>query len=128
MRICSITIRSPMYSATMTDSLACGRDAYFNGMKYNNTVIFLSCHATVADSLMMVKKYVYEQGRVSLGELRDILKNNWVGHEDLWQAVHNDEEKFGNDSERPDAIAVDFTNYVTGIVTAKKTSRAANMS
>lgn len=112
---------TPMYSATMTDSLACGRDAYFNGMKYNNTVIFLSCHATVADSLMMVKKYVYEQGRVSLGELRDILKNNWVGHEDLWQAVHNDEEKFGNDSERPDAIAVDFTNYVTGIVTARKT-------
>lgn len=114
---------APMYSATMPDSIACGRDAYANGVKYNNTVIFLSCHATAADSLMMVKKYVYEKKLVTLGELRDILNKNWEGCEELHEQIRDDAEKFGNDMERPDEIAVDFTNYVTGIVTSRKTVR-----
>ena len=114
---------APMYSATMTDSLSCGRDAYADGMKYNNTVIFLSCHATAADSLMMVKKYVFEKKVVTLSELRDILNSNWEGHEDLRNQMWRDEEKFGNDMERPDAIAVDFTNFTSNIVTSRKTIR-----
>ena len=48
-----------LYSGSMPDSVKSGKDAYYNGVKYTNTVMFLSCHATAADSLMMVKKYVY---------------------------------------------------------------------
>ena len=39
--------------------------------------------ATVADSLAAIKKIVYEEQRMSLQELNEVLKTNFVGHEEL---------------------------------------------
>lgn len=117
---------APMYSGTMLDSLLCGRDAYHDGMKYNNTVMFLSCHVTAADSLMMVKKYVYEQKCLTLAELKSILNSNWKNNMALRSRMLNDAEKFGNDLERPDELAVELTDIFTDYVTSRKTVRGGH--
>ena len=117
---------SPMYSGTMSDSLACGRDAYYNGVKYNNTVMFLSCHATAADSLMMVKKYVYDRKLLTLEELCDILDKNWEGHEDLHRMLYEDPDKFGNDRDEVDELAVSLTSHFAQMVTSRKNVRGGH--
>jgi len=117
---------APMYSGTMPDSIACGRDAYHNGVKYNNTVMFLSCHATAADSLMMVKKYVYDKKAFSIETLRDALLANFEGYEEMRETLLYDPEKFGNDKDSVDGIAVELLNRFTGMVTARRNMRGGH--
>lgn len=117
---------APMYSGTMPDSVKCGRDAYYNGVKYNNTVMFLSCHATAADSLMMVKKYVYDLKKVTIEELRDALIANWEGYEELRAMLLNDPEKFGNDIDSVDSIATEMLDHFTNMVTSRKNVRGGH--
>ena len=117
---------APMYSGTMPDSVACGRDAYHNGVKYNNTVMFLSCHATVADSLMMVKKHVYDLGTVSITELRDALLANWEGYESLRETLRNDPEKYGNNLDTVDLLLCELLEHFTALVTRRKNKRGGH--
>ena len=111
---------APMYSGAMPDSVKCGRDAYQDGVKYNNTLIFLSCHATAADSLMMVKKYVYDKKLVTIEELHKALLADWEGYEDLRATLYNDPEKFGNDIDSVDNMTVELLNHFTTMVTSRK--------
>lgn len=117
---------APMYSGSMPGSVECGRDAYYNGLKYNNTVMFLSCHATAADSLMMVKKYVYDQKIVTIEQLRDALLADWKGYEELRGMLLNDPEKFGNDMDSVDSLAVEMLNHFTTLVTSRKNKRGGH--
>ena len=111
---------APMYSGAMPDSVKCGRDAYQDGVKYNNTLIFLSCHATAADSLMMVKKYVYDKKLVTIEEMHKALLADWEGYEDLRATLYNDPEKFGNDIDTVDNMTVELLNHFTTMVTSRK--------
>lgn len=61
----------------------------------------------VADSLAAIKKFVFEDKRVSMQELLDILKNDWEGNEALRQEFINKAPKFGNDDDFVDFIARD---------------------
>lgn len=117
---------TPMYSGTMPDSVKSGRDAYHNGTKYCNTVIFLSCHATAADSLMMVKKYVYDKKIVTIEEMRDALLNDFEGYEELHEMLSSDTEKFGNDMDSVDSISVEMLKHFTDMVTARKNKRGGH--
>ncbi len=59
----------------------------------------------VADSLAAIKKLVFEEQRIGMAELVDVLKKNWEGKEDIRQMFINDAPKFGNDDDYVDAIA-----------------------
>ncbi|GAI13885.1 unnamed protein product, partial [marine sediment metagenome] len=48
---------------------------------------------------------MYENGRFSLAELREILKFNFKGHERLRPELLNKFPKFGNDDDVVDSIA-----------------------
>ena len=117
---------APIYSASMPDSVKNGKDAYYNGVKYNNTLIFLSCHATVADSLMMVKKHVYDNNTTTMSELRDAIMADWEGYEELRAIMKNDPEKFGNNIDSVDNISCDLFNHFTSIVTTRKNTRGGH--
>jgi len=58
----------------------------------------------VANSLHVIKKLVYEEQRLSLGELTDILRRNWDGSEELRQQIIRDYPLYGNDSEEADTL------------------------
>ena len=99
---------SPMLSANFEHAVRQGKDVYFNGAKYHNTVITVSCIGSATDSLYAIKKYVYDQKRLSLEEFKNILALNWKGYEDLQKEIANDSEKYGNNIDAVDYIAVDI--------------------
>ncbi|HEX9975077.1 MAG TPA: pyruvate formate lyase family protein [bacterium] len=58
----------------------------------------------VADAITAVKKVVFEEKRVSMKELIEIMDNNWEGQEDIRQACLN-APKYGNDDDYADSVA-----------------------
>jgi formate C-acetyltransferase len=61
--------------------------------------------ADTVNSLYAVKRLVFDDKKLTLGEFLRILKNNWEGDELLRQYVLNKYTYYGNDNDEVDAIA-----------------------
>lgn len=97
---------TPMMSATYESSVLRGIDLYAGAAKYNNTSVVGAGLATLVDSVAMVKKLVFEEKKITLEALRDCLKNNWEGYEDLRKYAIAHPFKYGNNIAEVDEIAV----------------------
>ena len=113
---------SPLYAVFLEDCLERGKDISDGGCRYYETDFQLSSLSNCADALYTIKKLVYEEGRYSLEELNEILRNNFDGHEDLRQEMINKLPKFGNDNDEVDAIAAEIVAYFSREVTKHKNS------
>ena len=97
---------SPLYSSTMDDCIEKGGDIYadFCGV-YNNTSINALGLATAVYSLLAVKKLVYDEKKLTLPELVEILKKNWEGEELLRQRIKRTFPTYGVNDELADGLA-----------------------
>ncbi|MBR3895329.1 MAG: hypothetical protein IKJ35_09345 [Clostridia bacterium] len=75
------------------------------GPVYNLKSPHIGGLADTVNSLYAVKKLVYEEKKLSLRELCEILKKDWEGEEQLRQSVLNRYSYYGNDNDEIDAIA-----------------------
>ena len=86
----------PIFTSTFNESIEIGEDIFANfGAKYNNTSICGIGFATAVDSLMAVKKLVYDDKMMSFDELSELMRNNWEGQEKLRITVKNKFPKYG---------------------------------
>lgn len=97
---------SPLYSSTMDDCVERGGDIYadFCGI-YNNTSINALGLATAVDSLLALKKLVFDEKKLTLCEFTEILKNNWEGNELLRQRIKRTFPTYGTNDEYADFLA-----------------------
>ena len=114
----------PMLSATYSPCIESGKDVFAGGSRVNDTMLSFGALASAADSLAMIKKYVYDKKEITLTEFVKMLDENFEGNE-IWQKkLWADREKYGNDKEMPDRLAneiVEFTvENVCGRPNAKK--------
>ncbi len=112
-----------MLSATFPTCIEKAKDAIGGGSRYNDSMLLFGFLADITDSLMMIRKYVYERKEFTLFELVRILDNNYENEEKLRRKLLADREKWGNNKERPDAIAVDLVNFVTENLCGRANSR-----
>ena len=61
--------------------------------------------ATLANSLASIRRLVFEEKRLSLQDLREILKVNFKSHAGLREEILNKQPKYGNDISAVDEIA-----------------------
>jgi formate C-acetyltransferase len=95
----------PFYSAVVEGCIESGKEArkwVYPSMIHHFAVVIGGVN--VADSLAAVKKVVFEDKRVSLPQLIEIMDKNWKGREDIRQACIN-APKYGNDDDYADSIA-----------------------
>lgn len=102
---------SNMYSATVERSLKRGRDAYQSGVKFNNSAILNCGFASLVDSVMTVKEFVYDKKEVSLAELKNALDNNWKGYEPLHTKIRKSCHKYGNSDTTADVYSQAMAAY-----------------
>lgn len=69
----------------------------------------------VADSMAAIKKVVFDEKRVTMENLIEVLDKNWEGHEDLRQIMLA-APKFGNDNDYVDVIAYDVHHRTEEVV------------
>ncbi len=95
-------------SALIHDCVALGRDANHGGARSVHHNNYAGGLATVADSLVAIKRAVFEEGWLSLGELCEALAVNFTGRESLRQRLLHRHPTFGNDEDEVDAIAAEI--------------------
>jgi len=107
----------PFLSAITENCLEIGLDVTQGGAIYNFTGAQLIGLATVADSLAVIKKIVFEDKLLSFEELVQMLKKNYRGiyqgkKGSEWREIFiNKVPKYGNDVDEVDQIAVDVVNF-----------------
>ena len=112
-----------LLSATFPSCLEKAKDAIGGGGSYNDSLIAFGFLADVADSLMMIRKYVYEKKELTLSEFVRILDKNYEGEDRLRRKLLNDREKYGNNKERPDGIAVNLVDFVAESMRNRENAR-----
>ena len=75
------------------------------GPIYNVVSPHIGGLADTVNSLYAIKKLVFEEKKLSLTELCNVLKNNWEGEEPLRLYALNRYSYYGNDNDEVDAIA-----------------------
>lgn len=116
-------VHSPLFSATMSEAVERGKDVYHGGAKYNNSSINVIGIADAVDSIIAVKKAVFEEKAVSLAEFADILKHNWKDHTELQRRCKNVYPKYGNNLEEADSIMVDLTDFISERINHRENGR-----
>jgi len=102
---------SPFLSSVVDDCLATGRDVTAGGAKYNFSGIQAIQVANLTDSLAVLKKLVFEEGRFTKKEFSEALRNNFSGNEPLRQICINRVPKYGNDISWVDEIGAKWVTY-----------------
>ena len=93
-----------------------GRCYRGGGPVYNMIGIHYGGVSDTANSLLVLKKLVFEENYLSLKDFVDILRKNWEGNEGLRQLVKNRFTFYGNDDPAADAMMNRVYNDYTDIV------------
>jgi len=93
----------PLISALVDDGIEAAADCRKWYYFHRNYVMPTGVN-NVADSLAAIKKFVFEEKKMTMAELLGALKNNFEGKEELRQMLLS-APKFGNDDEYVDSIA-----------------------
>lgn len=107
----------PFLSTTIDDCIGRGLDVTQGGAIYNFTGPQLIGLATVADSLAVIKKVVFEDKLLPFEDMVQLLsknyKRNYQGRNGKeWREIFiNKIPKFGNDDNYVDQLAVDVANF-----------------
>jgi formate C-acetyltransferase len=96
---------TPFISFAIEDCIKSGKDVTWGGARYNFTGPQAVGVADVADSLAAVKKFVFDERIISMGELLDALHSDFDGKEHLRQMLLEKAPKYGNDDDYVDSIA-----------------------
>jgi formate C-acetyltransferase len=114
---------SSLYSATIEHSLKQGKDAYQNGVKFNNSAELCCGFATAVDALMATYELVFEKKETTMAELKNALDNNWLGYEKLQLKAKSCKHKYGNNDMLADKYAAALAHFFAMKVGNKPNSR-----
>lgn len=95
---------APLLSLLVEGCIEKGRGYYNLGARYSVRAIHAGGIPDTANSLLALKKIVYDEKRLTLPEFIEILRNNWEGHERLRQEIRQTVELYGNDETAADAM------------------------
>lgn len=101
----------PFSSAIVDDCIKREKDITRGGAVYNFLYPQLVGLANVVDSLISIKKYVYDEKKITLEKFKEILEKNYDGFEYLRQEIINKLPKYGTDNDEVDKHAVYFFNF-----------------
>jgi trans-4-hydroxy-L-proline dehydratase len=112
---------TPYLSALVGGCAESGRDVTNAGPEHNFVTVEGVAFATAADSLIAIKKLVFEDGAVSMDELIKAIEDNYEGQEKLRQTLINKAPKYGNDDDYADDVARYLSRFWTEEVVKHKT-------
>lgn len=101
-------------SLLMDDCLVKGKGLLDGGLRYFGANIEGFGMTNVADSLMVIKKLVFDEKHYTLSELVDILDNDYKYHQEdleLFKSI----SKYGNNDDEVDSLKCEIEKYVNDL-------------
>lgn len=124
-RIYSKHMPAPLMSVIVDDCIKNAKDYNAGGARYNTKYIQGVGIGTITDSLTSIKYNVFDKKKFSMDELLEALKNNFDGHEAIYNMVVNKTPKYGNDDDYADDLMQDVFNSFYNEVTGRKSPMGA---
>jgi pyruvate formate-lyase/glycerol dehydratase family glycyl radical enzyme len=97
-------MQRPFGSAFIRGCIEKGKDATALGDNLYTSVLAMGA-TNVANSLSAIKKFVFDEKKLTMDEMIGACRTNFEGKEDLRQRLINEGPKFGNDDDYVDRIA-----------------------
>ena len=95
---------APFLSLLIDDCIANGKDYHDGGARYNTSYIQGVGLGTMADATSALKYHVFDQGSVTMDDLLEALRADFVGHERMRQMLLNRTPRYGNDDDYADDL------------------------
>ncbi|MBQ2729417.1 MAG: hypothetical protein IJF69_01440 [Clostridia bacterium] len=127
-KIHALYAANPIRSMTIEGCIEKGLDYKNRGPLYGHGQVLCEGVPDLIDSLANIKKYVYEEKKYTLSEVRDALEKNYEGYTEMYLTFKNSGLNFGNDLEYVDSIAKEMIDYYNGYLRTKKTERGGTYS
>lgn len=121
-----ISRSTPVNSIVTQGCLDKGKDVTWGGGLYDLTSIQTAGLADAGDSLYAIKRLVFDERRMLLPQLADILKNNFQGHESLRQELINKFPHFGNGIREVDAMTQLAADIYSDAIRSHKNTRGGH--
>ncbi|GAB1475275.1 hypothetical protein MASR2M70_01070 [Bacillota bacterium] len=119
----SVLRPTPMMSAMVENCIKSGTDATKGGALYNSSGIAAIGLADITDSMLVIKKLVYDDKSYTLKEVCDAIKCNFIGHEILSSRMMNSVSLFGSNSQEAVDMADKVAKFVHDYFGGKKNFR-----
>jgi len=103
-RIYADSMPAPFLSVLIDDCIARGKDYNAGGARYNTSYVQGVGIGTITDSLTAIRQQVFEKKTITLGDLLEVLRENFEGCEKVRQVLLNKSAKYGNDDDEADSV------------------------
>jgi formate C-acetyltransferase len=111
----------PYLSTLVRGCETSGRDVNAGGAEHNFVTMEGVALATTADSLLAVKKLVFEESKLSMDELIRAIDANFEGYEPLRQQLVNKAPKYGNNDPYADELSRRVSRFWSSQITQYST-------
>ncbi len=115
-----IWAKDPLVSLFTEDCRKTGKDISEGGSKYNNYGITTVGMASLCNSLVNIKKIVFDEKTISLLELENDRKNNFNDNDKLFIKLKNMPKAFGHDDEEAVSIVTEILKAFNKGIESKK--------
>ncbi len=103
---------TPLLSTAIQGAVSNATDVTKGGALYNTSGSFNIGLADVVDSLMVIKRLVFDEKKIGFPELKEAIDTNFENHPSLHAMVGSKVPRFGSGSDG----AVEMANRVTGLI------------
>ena len=110
---------APFLSIVTEDCVSRGKDYYDGGPRYNTSYIQCCGLGTTTDSLVALKKHVFEDENFGIDRVLNAVLRNFEGEEVLRQTMMNRTPFFGNDNDYADSVAVKVYDDLVAAIDGK---------
>jgi len=88
-RLYATYVPAPFLSIIISDCIEKGKDYNAGGARYNTDYIQGVGIGTITDSLSAIKYHVFNRKNISMRKLKEVLNDNFTGHEEVRQLFLN---------------------------------------
>ena len=119
---------NPIRTLTHDGCLTKGKDYKDGGPLYGHGQILAEGVPDSIDSIANVKKFVYDEKKYTITEVRDALVADFKGYDEMYMDFKNSGLNFGNDIPYVDEIGGDFINFYNSYLMTIPTVRGGFFS
>jgi pyruvate formate-lyase/glycerol dehydratase family glycyl radical enzyme len=105
---------APYVSALMDDCIEKAADVTAGGARYDFTSLDLRGLATLVDSLVAIRTFVYDRREIGLRDLVGACLKDFEGSEVLRQRIIHEAPKYGTGSAAADGVALEVIDWIHG--------------
>lgn len=116
-------MQAPALSGTYSSCMERATDIYAGGAKYNSSSVNVYGIASYVDSMLAVKRAVFDERMLDFNTLIGILDKNWQGEESLRRKIQRFPEKYGNANKAADELTRKTVDMLSDLINGRENGR-----